>query len=147
MNQILSDDRGSAWPTKAALVLLLIALFAIPAVIVRTSMENVPGRAQYKVLANYQEAIDIVTNNFARHSQTHIGRLGKLPGDSISWIELINPMRRRAPGGGPAIKETADLQTGAIGIKGDSQMVLVSLPDYLDLKADKRTIYLTLSAE
>ena len=76
-------------------------MFAVPAVLVPSVMNDVPGRSMTKLFVVHQEAANIVDRTFAKHrTDKPPGRLMPLPADARSWIELINPMGRRAPGGG-----------------------------------------------
>ena len=127
-------------------ILLLIALFAIPAVLVRITMQDVPQRSEIKVVSVFQKAADVIEGNFDRHRSFLAGnltvRINPLPKNSFEWIQLINPIGRKAPGGGYAILEQADATTGAIGLSGDNESVTLTVPGYRTLKEQHVTINL-----
>ena len=129
-------------------ILLLIALFAIPAVLVRITMQDVPQRSEIKVVTVFQKAADVIEGNFKRHRSFQAGnlaiRINPLPTNSFQWIQLINPTGRKAPGGGYAILEQADTTTGAIGLSGDSKSVTLTVPAYRTLEEQHVTITLLL---
>ena len=121
------------WVTIGGLLLLLF-MFAVPAVLVPAVMNDVPARSMTKLYVVHQEAANIVDRTFAKHrTNEHPGRLMPLPEDTRSWIELINPMGRKAPGGGPAILPEANSETGALGLKGNSDWVKLTIPAYRSL--------------
>jgi hypothetical protein len=123
-------------------IALLLVIFGIPAVLVPAVMNDVPDRSMTKVMTNYQEAANVTERTFAKHRHPSFeGRLTPLPTDTRQWIELINPMGRKAPGGGPTILPTADPQTGAIGLEGDDQEVVLTIPPYRDLIEQRVTIW------
>ena len=121
---------------------LLLVIFGVPAVLVPVSMDNIPERSRIKVLTVHQQAIGVVADAFARdaHPEDVPGRLMPLPEDSRGWIEMINPMGRKAPGGGFAILPEADDQTGAIGVRGDRHTVVVTLPAFGGLERRETVI-------
>ncbi|MBD3646584.1 MAG: hypothetical protein HUJ31_03815 [Pseudomonadales bacterium] len=124
-----------------AAILALGFLFGIPAVLVRVSMEDVPERSKIKVLTIYQDAINTVDDTFERRRQQgNPGRLKPLPENSRAWIELINPLGRKAPGGGPQLLPEADSNTGAIGLSGDQESVTITMPAYRDMAGDRTVI-------
>ncbi len=133
------------WIAGASLLLCII--FGVPIWLIPTAMDNVPDRSQTRVLGVYQEAANVIERTFAKHyirdSQlvNHPGRLGAMPADTRDWIELINPMGRKAPGGGPAILPVADNTTGAIGLAGDTTAVTLTIPAYRDLASRKVTLH------
>lgn len=121
------------WVTVGGLLLLLF-MFAVPAVLVPSVMKDVPDRSMTKLFVVHQEAANIVDRTFAKHrTNEHPGRLMPLPADARSWIELINPMGRKAPGGGPAILPAANSETGALGLEGNTQWVRLTIPAYRTL--------------
>ena len=128
----------SVWP------IVLIALFAIPAVLVPITMDDVPKRSEIKVVSTFQKAADVIEGNFRRHKVHQQGglevRITPLPTNSFAWIQLINPMGRKAPGGGFAILEVADARTGAIGLYGDNQSVTLTIPGYRTLEEKSITL-------
>lgn len=100
------------WVTIGGLLLLFI--FGMPAILVPAVMNDVPDRSRTKLFVVHQEAANIVDRTFAKHrTNEHPGRLMPLPKDARSWIELINPMGRKAPGGGPTILPKANSENGA----------------------------------
>lgn len=126
----------------AGAVVLLLFIFGVPAVLVPATMTNVPERARVKVLTLHQQAVDIITTNFAHHNSPEMvpGRLTPLPRNSMEWIKLINPAGRKAPGGGQAILLLADDETGAIGITGDAERVTVTLPAFAGLERQETIV-------
>ena len=117
-------------------LVLLVFIFGTPMVLVPMVMDDVPDRSKIKALATYQEAVNIVERTYAKHRVKNLpGRLAPLPVNSKGWIELINPMGRKAPGGGLAILPVADGNTGAIGLEGDRQQVVITLPGYRDMES------------
>lgn len=121
--------------------LALGLLFGIPAVLVRVSMQDVPDRSMTKVVSVYEQAIRTVDATFAKHRNPDPpGRLQPLPDNSHDWIELINPMGRKAAGGGLAILPKANPETGTIGLVGDAQSVTITMPAYRELKQDRTVI-------
>jgi hypothetical protein len=121
------------WVTIGGLLLLLF-IFAVPAVLIPSVMEDVPDRSMTKLFVVHQEAENIVDRTFAKHrTNDHPSRLMPLPEDARSWIELINPMVRKAPGGGPAILSEANSETGALGLKGNSDWGRLTIPAYRSL--------------
>jgi hypothetical protein len=125
----------------AGALALLVLIFGTPAVLVPMVMNDVPDRSMTKVLTTHQEAVNIVERTYARHRDPdHSGRLAPLPKDSRGWIELVNPMGRKAPGGGLAILPVADGKTGAVGLAGDQHRVVISVPEYRDLKSHHTTL-------
>jgi hypothetical protein len=116
-------------------LLAFALLFGIPAILVRTSMQDVPERSRVKVMTVYEDAIDYVDSTYARHrTSNHPGRLMAVPDNAHDWIEAINPMGRKAPGGGPALLLLPNGQTGAVGLSGDQTSVTITLPAYRHLK-------------
>jgi len=131
---------GEKLKLSAGAALALGVLFGIPAVLVRVSMEDVPQRSMVKVVTVYDEAVDFVATAYAQHrGGNHDGRLMPLPDNSHDWIESINPLGRKAPGGGPAILPEANPETGAVGLTGDEHSVMVTLPAYRQL-GEVRTV-------
>ncbi len=125
----------------AGAVVLLLFVVGVPIVLVPTAMDDVPDRSKTKVMANYQEAANIVERTYAKHRDSdRPGRLTPLPENSRAWIELINPMGRKAPGGGLSILTEPDAKTGAIGLVGDQNQVVITIPAYQDLEARSVTI-------
>lgn len=123
---------------------LLLIIFGVPAVIVPMTMRDVPQRSEVKSLTTYQEAINIVQRNINKFELSQgKRRLMPLPEDSVSWIQLINPMGRKAPGGGFAILQQASEKTGAIGLSGSREAVTITLPAYRTLHAQSATIVMT----
>ena len=122
-------------------VVLLVIIFGVPAVIVPMAMKDVPERSETKTLTTYQEAINIVQRSFDRHELNHgKRRLMPLPENSAGWIRLINPMGRKAPGGGFAILEQPNRETGTIGLTGSRDAVTIRLPAYRSLTQQSTTI-------
>ncbi len=122
-------------------VVLLTIIFGVPAVMVPMAMKDVPKRSETKTLTTYQEAINIVQRKFGRHEHNQgKRRLMPLPDSSVAWIQLINPMGRKAPGGGFAILEKPNRETGAIGLTGSQEAVTIRLPAYRSLKGQSTTI-------
>ena len=120
---------------------LLVLIFGVPAVLVPVTMSEVPERSKTKVFATYQDAIYVARQTFAKHRNPDgPGRLMPIPEDTMGWIELINPMGRKAPGGGPAVWSEADPKTGTIGVSGDATIVVVKMPAYRDLEPETVTI-------
>jgi len=124
--------------------LVVLALFGIPAVLVRVTMEDVPQRSETRVQAVYVNAINTVEAIFVRHqqSQSFSGRLQPIPTSTHDWVELLNPMGRKAPGGGFMILPEASDKTGAIGVAGDNTRVVVTMPAYRDLNRESTVIEL-----
>ena len=120
---------------------LLVVIFVVPAVLVPSVMDDVPVRSMNRVVTMQQRALEIVDGTFAKHRRSdHPGRLSPLPVNSRGWIELINPMGRKAPGGGLAILPDADDRTGAIGVMGDIHRVVVTMPAYRDLAGSQTVV-------
>jgi hypothetical protein len=123
-------------------ILLLGLIFGVPAVLIPVTMNDVPKRSETKALTVYQDAVDLVHGYFNKHENYQgSGRLMPLPQDSMSWIQLMNPMGRKAPSGGYAILTKADPKTGAIGVAGDDNAVTVTLPAYRTLSQENTTIF------
>lgn len=116
-------------------LVLLFIIFGVPAILVPMSMENVPERSRIKVLTLHQQIVDTLAMRFAEHSRPDLadGRVAPLPDNSHDWIELVNPMGRKAPGGGLAVLPEANDATGAIGVRGDAGSVVVTLPAFAGL--------------
>ena len=113
---------------------LLILIFGVPAVLVPFVMDDVPGRSMTRVRSVHTEAVNIVERTFAKHrTDDHPGRLSPLPRNSTEWIQLINPMGRKAPGGGLSIALIANDATGTIGLSGDANHVVITTPAYREL--------------
>ncbi len=109
-------------------------------------MDDVPARSMTKVLNVHQEAANIIGRTFAKHRDlNHPGRLALLPANTTEWIELINPLGRKVPGGGPAILPWANGETGAIGLAGDAYQVKLTIPAYREL-GHRETIFLAKAA-
>lgn len=123
-------------------VVLLAVIFGVPAVLVPVTMDNVAERSRIKILTSHGDAVDLVRETFRRHGNpaSQPGRLEPLPDNSTEWIEFINPMRRRAPGGGPAFLPEANDETGAIGVEGDTSSVTVTLPAYAGLTREETVV-------
>lgn len=128
-------------------ILALIALFAVPAIIVRIAMDDVPKRSEIKVITTFQSAVELVQGTFEKHASrgqgggSFQGHLTPLPSTSTEWIIRLNPTGRRAPGGGPAVLIEADEMTGAIGLSGDDHQVLITVPAYRTLERHSITLY------
>ena len=113
---------------------LLFIIFGVPAVLVPFVMDDVPGRSMTRVRSVHQEAVNIVERTFAKHrTDDHPGRLSPLPRNSTEWIQLINPLGRKAPGGGLSIGLDANDATGTIGLRGDASQVVITTPSYREL--------------
>ena len=137
-----SEDSPRTLIWAGAFVLLLI-IFGVPAVLVPSTMQNVPVRSETKAITTYQQAIDVVQGNFNKHEGNKgQRRLMPLPQDSMGWIQLINPTGRKAPGGGFAILRQANTETGAIGLTGSGGNVIITLPAYRTLTEQSSTIIL-----
>ena len=125
-------------------LLPLIALFAIPAMMISVAMDDVPSRSETKVVTVFQNAANVVEGSFKRHSQqnttTAQPRLSPLPTDSVGWINRINPTGRKAPGGGFAILKAPNNETGAVGLVGNEHTVTITIPAYRSLSERKVTI-------
>jgi hypothetical protein len=121
--------------------ILLTIIFGVPAVLVPSSMQNVPIRSETKAITNYQHAVDIVQGNFKRHEDNqNQRRLMPLPQNTTQWIQLINPTGRKAPGGGFAFLPQANTETGAIGLQGSAKKVTITLPAYRSLTEESSTL-------
>lgn len=124
-------------------IALLGVIFGVPAVLIPITMRDVPIRSETKTITTYQQAIDTVRANFSKHEMNQgKRRLMPLPDNSIAWIQLINPMGRKAPGGGFAILEQANKNTGAIGLTGTGSTVTITLPAYRTLEEHSTTLTL-----
>ncbi len=124
-------------------IALLGVIFGVPAILIPVTMRDVPHRSETKAVTTYQLAIDTVDGQFQNHSRNHgKRRLMSLPENSIAWIQLINPMGRKAPGGGYAILEEADTHTGAIGLNGNDISVTITLPAYRTLNQQQTILTL-----
>jgi hypothetical protein len=124
-------------------IALLGVIFGVPAVLIPITMRDVPIRSETKTITTYQQAIDTVRANFAKHENNQgKRRLMPLPNNSIAWIQLINPMGRKAPGGGFALLEQANKNTGAIGLTGTASTVTITLPGYRTLEEHSTTLTL-----
>lgn len=123
-------------------ILLVLIIFGVPAVLVPVTMTDVPERSRIKVLTAWQDAVDTARMNFERHRDPERsgGRLQPLPVDTHAWIERMNPLGRKAPGGGLAILPNASVETGAIGVRGDQRSVTITLPAYNGLKSASVTV-------
>ena len=138
-----TPDRSPKTLVWAGAIVLLLIIFGVPAVLVPSTMQNVPKRSETKAITTYQQAIDVVQGNFNKHRQTKgQRRLMPLPQDTVGWIQLINPNGRKAPGGGFAILPQANTETGAIGLAGSENKVIITLPAYRTLTAQSSTIIL-----
>ena len=144
-----SEDTPASSPKTlvwAGAIVLLLIIFGVPAVLIPSTMQNVPKRSETKAITTYQQAIDIVQGNFKKHRLNNHGptkgqrRLMPLPQNTMSWIQLINPNGRKAPGGGFAILPQANTETGAIGLAGSGERVSITLPAYRTLTAQSSTI-------
>ncbi len=132
------------WLARAGAAALLLIIFGVPAVLVPAVMNDVPDRSRTRVLSVHQEAANIIEATFKKHrTRYHPGRVAPLPRTSADWIRLINPLGRKAPGGGPAILTEANDLTGAIGLEGDEFQVVLTVPHYRKLKAHKWAIHAT----
>jgi hypothetical protein len=132
----------SEWLITAGAAVLLFVIFGVPAILVPAAMDNVPARSQARVLTWYQTAVDVAEQRFRDHLSHSERRHAPLPADSREWVELINPMGRKAPGGGFAVLPDPDRRTGAIGISGNNESVTIILPAYGDLERFEYTISL-----
>lgn len=123
-------------------ITLLLIIFGVPAVLVPFVMTDVPNRSMTKVISQHAKTVTIVEDTFARQTNPKMqhGRLSPLPDSTEAWIALVNPMNRKAPGGGAAVLPNASPTTGAIGLAGDSESVTIMLPAYRDLKELKLVI-------
>lgn len=123
-------------------ILLVAIIFGVPAVLVPVTMTDVPERSRIKVLTTWQDAVDTARMNFERHRHPERfgGRTRPLPADTHAWIELMNPLGRKAPGGGPAVLPEANAKTGAIGVSGDQRSVTITLPAYRGLDPTEITL-------
>jgi len=135
----------------AGALALLIIIFGVPAVLVPSSMQNVPVRSETKAITTYQNAVDVVQGNFKKHERfqnqnqnqsQNQRRLMPLPQNTMEWIQLINPTGRKAPGGGFAILPHASSETGAIGLQGSGKIVTITLPAYRTLTEEISTLTL-----
>lgn len=117
----------------AGALVLLAVIFGVPAVLVPMSMDDVPTRSQNRVIANFQAAVELVEVTYDKHRQESDRRMMPIPGSGREWIESLNPMGRKAPGGGLAYLPQANPETGAIGIDGDAEAVTITMPAYRDL--------------
>ncbi len=135
-----AEGEQSTLLLRAGAIILLLVIFGVPAVLVPLSMKDVPRRSETKILTSFQMAVDMVRATMERqedHSRRHL----PLPDNSRKWIELVNPMGRKAPGGGLAFLPSPDSRTGAIGLSGSTTAVTITLPAYRELKAFSTTIH------
>ena len=118
--------------------LVLLGLFGIPALLVRMSMDDVPERAEIRTKVMYVEAVNTIEAVFRKHKNPaqSSGRLQPVPENTREWIELLNPMGRKAAGGGLLYLPQADESTGAIGISGNHESVTITMPSYRGLTAE-----------
>jgi len=139
-----SDTKKSRWLIVTGTAGLLALIFGVPAVLVPFVMLDVPERSRMKVVTLHQQTISTVERDFEKYTDylkgRSFGRVAELPVDSHGWIELINPMGRKAPGGGPALLPEPDSHTGAVGLSGDQHEVRISLPAYRSLEPVTVTI-------
>ena len=139
--QVQSEKGSRKILIRLGAIALLGVIFGVPAVLIPITMRDVPVRSETKSITTYQLAIDTVSANFSKHEKNQGNRrLMPLPGNSIAWIQLINPMGRKAPGGGYAILEQANNNTGAIGLTGTSRAVTITLPAYRTLEERSTTL-------
>jgi hypothetical protein len=140
-SQVQNEKGSHKILLRLGAIALLGVIFGVPAVLIPITMRDVPIRSETKTITTYQQAIDTVTANFAKHELNQANRrLMPLPKNSIAWIQLINPMGRKAPGGGFAILEQANENTGAIGLTGTNRAVTVTLPAYRTLEERSTTL-------
>jgi hypothetical protein len=123
-------------------IALLLVIFGVPAVLVPFVMNDIPSRAMTKVISQHAKTVTIVEDTFARQTNPKMqhGRLSPLPDSTRAWIALVNPMNRKAPGGGAAVLPESSATTGAIGLTGNTESVTITLPAYRELDEFKTVI-------
>ena len=137
---------GTALKEKVLLsvgaIVLLLVIFGVPAVLVPFVMTDIPNRAMTKVISQHTKTVTIVEDTFARQTNPKMqhGRLSPLPDSTHAWIALVNPMNRKAPGGGAAVLPESSPITGAIGLTGNTESVTITLPAYRELDEFKTVI-------
>ena len=134
-----SRDEPPRLLIRAGAITLLLVIFGVPAVLVPMSMRDVPHRSETKALTNYQQAIEIIQATMTRQADTSHRHL-PLPDNSVKWIQRVNPMGSKAPGGGFAFLPAPDSKTGAIGVAGSEFSVTITLPAYRELNPDSTTV-------
>jgi prepilin-type N-terminal cleavage/methylation domain-containing protein len=127
------------------IVLALIGILTAIALPVYQDYINVANMA--KVTAHFDQAKRITSATFVKgHVQVALGQTDKVPVNADEWITIYNPTGVPAPGGGPAfvVGDAVDA-TGQIGITftgvfPNTALVTISLPSYLDVTGQTKTI-------
>jgi type IV pilus assembly protein PilA len=126
-------------------LMIVVAIIAIVAAIALPAYEQYLREARMgKVIAHYDRAIRIVHAEIAKNAAIQArGEISPLPTNNAGWITIINPENRATTpiGGRPAYGETADSETGRIGIAYDAgnHEITVTRPSHLGLGVETFT--------
>ena len=123
-------------------VLIVVAIVGILAAVALPAYQGYIANANMaKVNNHFEEAVRATRNAMLRgNAQVAMGLPDTTPATAEAWIALYNPDGVQAPGGGPAYAAEADEDTGAIGVTGDDDSVILVRPEYEDLDEETITI-------
>ena len=137
-------------------LMIVVAIVGLLAAVALPAYRNYINSARLaKVVAHYDQAIRATRLTYENtRAGRAMGRSLTAPADDTQWIELINPNRAPAPGGGPAFIPgvIGDPSTGAIGIQtsGDfnarTAQVIITRPVYDTFATPESTVVSSVDA-
>ena len=140
-------------------LMIVVAIIGILATIALPAYQNyIKSANMAKVTSNYDEAVRAVRARFVKYkTDVAMGAIttgatsstgaasstGDLPANDAAWVELLNPSKKQAPGGGLAYiagaASAANDTSGAISVEGTAASVIIVRPKYGDFTAQQAT--------
>ncbi len=129
-------------------LMIVVAIIGILAAVALPAYQGYIETANMtKVTSHYEEAVRLSKSTFVKgNTQIALNLAYTVPSTAQGWIDIYNPGKNAAPGGGLAYSTTAAATKGVIVISAVSATaVTVTKPDYLKLATDTQTMTATSS--